>query len=181
MTAPPSLPKFRRQLILSVLMVCSLLIWLDNTVFGITLETLADPVRGLGASPAELQWATGAYALVFATLMFTAGAVGDSFGHRNVLAVGLVIFGGASIWAACAGGADQLIAARAAIGVGAALIMPANFVILPWTFTDPGGQPQSPFPRHPPVSEWRQDRCWRDSCSATSGGARSFSSTSRSS
>ncbi|MEV7779269.1 MFS transporter [Kitasatospora sp. NPDC088351] len=138
MTAPPTLPKFRQQLILAVLMVCSLLIWLDNTVLSVTLETLADPVRGLGASPAQLQWATGAYTLVFATLMLTAGALGDSFGHRTVLAVGLVVFGGASIWAAYAGDANQLIAARAAMGVGAALIMPANFAILLWTFTGPG-------------------------------------------
>ncbi|MDO0924875.1 MFS transporter [Streptomyces sp. TG1A-8] len=138
MTAPPTLSKFRQQLILAVLMVCSLLIWLDNTVLSITLETLADPVRGLGAGPAELQWATGAYTLVFATLMFTAGALGDGFGHRNVLAIGLVIFAGASVWAAYAGDAGQLIAARAAMGVGAALIMPANFAILLWTFTGPG-------------------------------------------
>ncbi|MGX1310740.1 EmrB/QacA subfamily drug resistance transporter [Streptomyces calvus] len=137
MTAPPTLPKSRQRLILAVLMVCSLLIWLDNTVLSILLETLADPVDGLGASPAELQWATGAYTLVFATLMFTAGALGDSFGHRNVLAVGLVIFAAASIWAAYAGDAGQLIAARAAMGVGAALIMPANFAMLLWTFTGP--------------------------------------------
>ncbi|MEI7030104.1 MFS transporter [Streptomyces pratensis] len=138
MTAPPTLLKSRQRLILAVLMVCSLLIWLDNTVLSITLETLADPVQGLGASPAELQWITGAYTLVFATLMFTAGAMGDSFGHRNVLAIGLVIFAGASIWAAYAGDAGQLIAARAAMGVGAALIMPANFAILLWTFTGAG-------------------------------------------
>ncbi|MEU5838351.1 MFS transporter [Streptomyces diacarni] len=137
MATPPTLSKFRQRLILSVLMVCSLLIWLDNTVLSITLETLADPVHGLGADPGELQWATGAYTLVFATLMFTAGALGDSFGHRNVLAVGLVIFAGASIWAAYAGDAGQLIAARAAMGVGAALIMPANFAVLLWTFTGP--------------------------------------------
>jgi EmrB/QacA subfamily drug resistance transporter len=137
MTALSTLPKYRQLLILAVLMVCSLLIWLDNTVLSITLETLADPVRGLGAGPAELQWATGAYTLVFATLMFTAGALGDSFGHRNVLAIGLVIFAGASIWAAYSGDAGQLIAARAGMGVGAALIMPANFAILLWTFTGP--------------------------------------------
>ncbi|MFE0026417.1 MFS transporter [Amycolatopsis sp. NPDC059021] len=138
MTTPPALPKIRQYSVLAVLMVCSLLIWLDNTVLSITLETLADPVRGLGANPAELQWATGAYTLVFATLMFTAGALGDSFGHRNVLAIGLVIFGGTSIWAAYAGDPGQLIAARAGMGVGAALIMPANFAILLWTFTGPG-------------------------------------------
>ncbi|WP_326821833.1 MFS transporter [Streptosporangium sp. NBC_01756] len=87
-----TLPKSRQQLILAVLMACSLLIWLDNTVLSITLETLADPVRGLNASPAELQWATGSYTLAFATLMFTAGALGDRFGHRAVLATGLVVF-----------------------------------------------------------------------------------------
>ncbi|MDG4862339.1 MFS transporter [Streptomyces sp. T-3] len=137
MTTPPTLPKFRQQLILAVLMVCSLLIWLDNTVLSTTLETLADPVRGLDAGPAELQWATGSYTLAFATLMFTAGALGDRFGHRTVLATGLLIFAGSSVWAAYAGDAGQLIAARAAMGVGSALIMPANLAILMWTFTGP--------------------------------------------
>ncbi|MGW0810291.1 MFS transporter [Nonomuraea sp. NPDC002799] len=132
-----TLPKSRQQLILAVLMVCSLLIWLDNTVLSTTLETLADPVRGLNAGPAELQWATGSYTLAFATLMFTAGALGDRFGHRVVLATGLVVFAVSSVWAAYAGDAGQLIAARAAMGVGSALIMPANLAILMWTFTGP--------------------------------------------
>ncbi|MFJ6439138.1 MFS transporter [Streptomyces sp. NPDC091649] len=132
-----AVPKLRQQLILAVLMVCSLLIWLDNTVLSITLETLADPVRGLDAGPSELQWATGSYTLTFATLMFTAGALGDRFGHRAVLVIGLVVFAGASVWAAYAGDAGQLIAARAAMGVGSALIMPANLAILMWTFTGP--------------------------------------------
>ncbi|MEC3976776.1 MFS transporter [Amycolatopsis sp. H20-H5] len=136
-TASPTLPKSRQQLILAVLMLSQLVIWVDNTILSVTLETLTDPVNGLGASPAELQWATGAYTLVFATLMFTAGALGDSFGHRTVLATGVVIFGGASIWAAYAGDPSQLIAARAVMGIGAALIMPANFAILLWTFTGP--------------------------------------------
>ncbi|MEJ8652507.1 MFS transporter [Streptomyces sp. MS1.AVA.3] len=137
MTAPPTMPKFRQQAILAVLMLCSLLIWLDNTVLSTTLETLADPVRGLDASPAELQWATGSYTLAFATLMFTAGALGDRFGHRTVLATGVVVFAGSSVWAAYASDAGQLIAARAAMGVGSALIMPANLAILMWTFTGP--------------------------------------------
>ncbi|MEU2792559.1 MFS transporter [Streptomyces sp. NPDC007100] len=137
MTTSPTLPKSRQQLILAVLMLCSLLIWLDNTVLSTTLETLADPGRGLDATPAELQWATGSYTLAFATLMFTAGALGDRFGHRAVLAIGLVVFAGSSVWAAYAGDADQLIAARAAMGVGSALIMPANLAILMWTFTGP--------------------------------------------
>lgn len=136
-TSPKTLPKFRQQLILSVLLLCSLLIWLDNTVLSTTLETLADPARGLDAGPAELQWATGSYTLAFATLMFTAGALGDRFGHRTVLATGLVVFAASSVGAAYAGDAGQLIAARAAMGVGSALIMPANLAILMWTFTGP--------------------------------------------
>ncbi|WP_433023288.1 MFS transporter [Kribbella sp. CA-294648] len=118
-------------------MLCSVLIWVDNTVLSTALTTLADPVRGLGASPGELQWATGAYTLAFATLMFSAGAVGDRVGHRTVFAGGLVVFGGASLWAAYAGGAGQLIAARAAMGVGSALLTPAMLAILMWTFTGP--------------------------------------------
>ncbi len=116
-------------------MLCSLIIWLDNTVLSATLETLADPVRGLGANPGELQWATGSYTLAFATLMFTAGALGDRFGHRTVFSGGLVIFAGSSLWAAYASDANQLIAARAAMGVGSALITPAMLAILMWTFT----------------------------------------------
>ncbi|WP_307826816.1 MFS transporter [Streptomyces pactum] len=137
MNASPVLPKFRQQLILSVLMLCSVLIWLENTVLSTALETLADPDRGLGADPGRLQWATGAYTLAFATLMFTAGALGDRFGHRTVFSGGLVVFAGSSLWAAYAGDADQLIAARAAMGVGSALITPAMMAILMWTFTGP--------------------------------------------
>lgn len=137
MTVPPALPKSRQQLILAVLMLCSLLIWLENTVLSTTLETLADPARGLGASPGQLQWATGSYTLAFATLMFTAGALGDRFGHRTVFSSGLVIFAGSSLWAAYASDVGQLIAARAVMGMGSALITPAMMAILMWTFTGP--------------------------------------------
>lgn len=137
MAAPLRLPKSRQRLILAILMLCSLLIWLENTVLSATLETLADPARGLGADPGQLQWATGAYTLAFATLMFTAGALGDRFGHRTVFSAGLAIFAGASVWAAYSGDAGQLIAARAAMGVGSALMTPAMMAILMWTFSGP--------------------------------------------
>ncbi|MFI9507964.1 MFS transporter [Nocardia sp. NPDC052566] len=137
MTSSVTLPKSRQRLILAVLMLSNLLIWMDNTILSTVFETLTDPVRGLGASPAQLQWATGSYTLVFAALMFTAGALGDRFGHRAVLATGLATFAAASVWAAYAGDAGQLIAARAAMGVGSALIMPATMAILTLTFTGP--------------------------------------------
>ncbi|MFD6585502.1 MFS transporter [Streptomyces anulatus] len=137
MAASPTLPKSRQQLILVILMLCSVLIWLENTVLSTALETLADPVRGLGADPGQLQWATGAYTLAFATLMFTAGTLGDRFGHRTVFSGGLVIFAGSSVWAAYSSDAGQLIAARAAMGVGSALMTPAMMAILMWTFSGP--------------------------------------------
>ncbi|MFG3257083.1 MFS transporter [Streptomyces sp. NPDC048172] len=137
MTTSPALPRTRQRLILAVLLSSSLLIWLDNTILTTAFETLADPARGLGADPAELQWATGSYTLVFATLMFTAGALGDRFGHRTVLATGMAVFAAASVWAAYAAGPGQLIAARAAMGLGSALIMPASMAVLMWTFSGP--------------------------------------------
>ncbi|MFB7268649.1 MFS transporter, partial [Streptomyces nojiriensis] len=114
-TPPPA----RQRLILGVLVFAQLLIWLDGTILTTAFETLSDPVRGLGATPGELQWATGAYTLAFAGLMFTGGALGDRFGHRNVLLTGMALFGVASALAAYATTPGQLIAARAVMGAGA--------------------------------------------------------------
>src|SRR5262245_35820158 len=109
--------------VLSILVVSAVLIWLDASVLGIALERLADPATGLGATPGELQWAIGAYSLLFATMLFAAGALGDRFGHRTVLIAGLITFGLASVWAAWAGSAVELVAARALMGAGGAMIM----------------------------------------------------------
>ncbi|QXJ23383.1 MFS transporter [Actinomadura graeca] len=127
----------RQRLILAVLVVSPIVIWMDNTILNTAFVRLADPDRGLGASPGELQWAVGSYTLVFATLMFTAGALGDRFGHRTVLLSGMVVFGLSSVWAAYAGSAAELIAARAVMGLGSALAVPATMAILTWAFTGP--------------------------------------------
>ncbi|WP_084264369.1 MFS transporter [Actinomadura macra] len=127
----------RQRLILAVLVFSPIVIWMDNTILNTAFVRLADPDRGLGATPGELQWAVGSYTLVFATLMFTAGALGDRFGHRTVLLVGMVVFGLSSVWAAYASSAAELIAARAVMGVGSALAVPATTAILTWAFTGP--------------------------------------------
>ncbi|WP_433334595.1 MFS transporter [Spirillospora sp. CA-294931] len=127
----------RQRLILAVLVFSPLVIWMDNTILTIAFVRLADPERGLGASPGELQWAVGSYTLVFATLMFTAGVIGDRVGHRTVLVAGMVVFGLASVWGAYASSPAELIAARAAMGVGSALAVPATMAILTWAFTGP--------------------------------------------
>src|SRR3954471_4753885 len=94
------LPKPRR--VLSVLVFAAVLIWIDTTILGIALERLADPHGGLNATPAQLQWAVGAYALLFATALFAAGALGDRYGHRTILILGIACFGASSVWAAWA-------------------------------------------------------------------------------
>jgi EmrB/QacA subfamily drug resistance transporter len=127
-----SLPQQRR--VLSVLVFAAVLIWIDTTILGIALERIADPRTGLGATPGELQWAVGSYALLFATALFAAGALGDRYGHRTILVAGLTVFGAASIWAAWAGDATGLILARGLMGLGGAMMMPSSMAIIGATF-----------------------------------------------
>jgi EmrB/QacA subfamily drug resistance transporter len=138
--SPPSAR--RQRLILAVLIFAQLLIWIDGTVLSTAYETLADPVRGLGATPDQLQWATGSYTLVLATVTFTGGALGDRFGHRNTLLTGMALFGAASVAAAYAHSTGQLIAARAVMGLGAALLIPATLAVISFTYP-PAQRPQA--------------------------------------
>jgi EmrB/QacA subfamily drug resistance transporter len=123
----------RRWLTLVVLCVSLLVIVIDNTIVNVALPTL---VRDLGTSITDLQWVVDAYTLVFAGLLLTAGSLGDRFGRKGALTVGLVVFGAASAAAAFSDGVTPLIAARAVMGIGAALIMPATLSILTNVFTD---------------------------------------------
>jgi EmrB/QacA subfamily drug resistance transporter len=127
-----NLPQQRR--VLSVLVFAAVLIWIDTTILGIALERIADPRTGLGATPGELQWAVGSYALLFATALFAAGALGDRYGHRTILVAGLTVFGAASVWAAWAGDATGLILARGLMGLGGAMMMPTSMAIIGATF-----------------------------------------------
>ncbi|WP_433051659.1 MFS transporter [Dactylosporangium sp. CS-033363] len=117
-----------------MLVFAAVLIWIDTTILGIALERIADPRTGLGATPGQLQWAVGSYALLFATALFAAGALGDRYGHRTILVLGLAVFGAASIWAAWAGDATGLILARGLMGLGGAMMMPTSMAIIGATF-----------------------------------------------
>jgi EmrB/QacA subfamily drug resistance transporter len=117
----------RRWATLAVLSLSLVIIGLDNTILNVALPTL---VRELDATASELQWIVDAYVLVFAGLLLTMGALGDRFGRKLALNTGLVIFGVASVAAAFSGSATALIAARAAMGVGGALIMPSTLSII---------------------------------------------------
>jgi EmrB/QacA subfamily drug resistance transporter len=94
-------------------------------------------VRDLHASNSQLQWMVDSYTLVFACLLLPAGALGDRFGRRGALQLGLAIFGIGSLLSAFASTPDQLIGTRAVMGVGGAFIMPSTLSILTNVFTDP--------------------------------------------
>ncbi|MFC7528290.1 MFS transporter [Actinoplanes sp. GCM10030250] len=113
-----------------MLVVSLLVVVLDNTVLNVAMSTIADPEHGLGATQSELEWAINSYTLVFAGLLFTAGILADRLGRRITLTAGLVIFGIASLISAYADTANQLIAARAVMGLGAAAVMPATLSII---------------------------------------------------
>ena len=127
-------PVQRRWLALLVLCVSLLIVTLDNTILNVALPTL---VRDLNATSSQLQWIVDSYAMVFAGLMLVAGSLGDRFGRKRVFLVGLASFGGASAWAAFSGSVGILIAARAGMGVGAAMMMPSTLSIITDMFQEP--------------------------------------------
>jgi EmrB/QacA subfamily drug resistance transporter len=120
-------------LTLVVLCVPLLIVSLDNTVLNVALPTL---VRKLDATTSQLQWIVDAYVLVFGGLMLVAGSLADRVGRKWTFLAGLVAFALGSTWAAFSGSVDMLIAARASMGIGAALIMPSTLSIITNTFTD---------------------------------------------
>src|SRR4051794_40425403 len=131
MTIDP-LQHARRWKTLGVLSLSLVIIGLDNTILNVALPTLQ---HEFDASPSKLQWMVDSYLLVFAGLLLVFGVLGDRFGRKRALQAGISIFGLASLGALVADSADQVIAVRAAMGVGAALIMPATLSIIANVFS----------------------------------------------
>jgi EmrB/QacA subfamily drug resistance transporter len=121
----------RRWWTLAVVCMSLVVIVIDNSILNIALPTI---VRELGASGSDLEWILDAYVIVFASLLLIAGALGDKYGRKGALTVGLVLFASFSGLAAFATSPDMLIAARALMGVGAAFIFPTTLSILTNTF-----------------------------------------------
>jgi EmrB/QacA subfamily drug resistance transporter len=117
----------RRWWILAVLCLSLSIIGLDNTILNVAIPTIQ---REFSATGSELQWIVDSYILVFAGLLLTMGTLGDRFGRNRALQAGLVIFGLASLGSAYADSSAQLIAGRAVMGIGGALIMPATLSII---------------------------------------------------
>jgi EmrB/QacA subfamily drug resistance transporter len=123
----------RKPLILAALLLAAFAINLDTTIVNVALPTL---VRELHASTIQLEWIVDAYNLVFAALVLGAGNLGDRLGRKGVLLAGLAVFGAATMAGGLGSSPGELIAARAVMGVGAALIFPATLSLLTNVFTE---------------------------------------------
>ena len=123
----------RRWAILAVLCLSVFLALIDNTIVNVALPSIS---KQLHATTSDLQWIVDAYSLVFASLLLVGGSLGDRYGRKGALQVGLVAFAGFSAFAGLAGSTHVLIVARCLMGLAAALIFPATLAILTNTFTD---------------------------------------------
>jgi EmrB/QacA subfamily drug resistance transporter len=117
---------------LSILCVTLLLVSLDLTVLNVALPSI---VRGLHATSSQLQWIVDAYAVAFAGLLLTLGALGDRVGRKWVFLAGLAVFAAGSAFSAFSGSVGWLTAGRAVMGIGAAALMPCTLSILTNVFS----------------------------------------------
>lgn len=117
----------RRWKILAVLCTSLMVVIVGNTALNVALPTLA---RELGATTSAQQWMVDGYGLVFAGLLLTAGTLGDRYGRKGALQIGLLVFLAGSLFAAFMDSASGVIAGRAVMGFGAAFVMPATLSIL---------------------------------------------------
>jgi EmrB/QacA subfamily drug resistance transporter len=131
---PAELPVRKRWLALAVLCVTVLVANLDSAVLNVALPTL---VRDLNATAGDLQWIVDSYIVVFAGSLLAAGSLADRIGRKRTLLTGLAVFAGGSAWAAFSGDIGALIAARASMGTGGALMIPSTLSIISNMFRDP--------------------------------------------
>ncbi|MBY5164387.1 MFS transporter [Salsipaludibacter albus] len=121
----------RRNQILAVLVLSLVIVVMGNASLNVALPSMA---RALEATQSQLQWLVDAYALVFAGLLLPFGALGDRFGRKGALQVGLVLFALGATAASLMESAWPVIGARAFMGVGAALVMPSTLSLLSSAF-----------------------------------------------
>ncbi|MGX5653339.1 MFS transporter [Geodermatophilus nigrescens] len=114
-------------------MLAVTLLAIDGTVLVLAIPSLA---ADLGATATELLWVGDVYSLVLAGLLVTMGNVADRFGRKRVLLIGATVFGVASMVGAFAPNAEVLIAARAALGIAGATIMPSTLSLIRSMFHD---------------------------------------------
>jgi DHA2 family multidrug resistance protein-like MFS transporter len=156
----------RRWLALGALALSVLVVGLDLTVLNLALPTLGADLR---ASTSDLQWFIDAYSLVLAAALLPAGVLGDRLGRKKMLTGALVLFGVASLACAYSRSSGELVAARAVLGVGAAVILPLSLAVLPVLFAPEERQKAIAvvmsavflgYPLGPLLGGWLLDNFW---------------------
>src|SRR5437764_3092319 len=109
------------------------MVFIDGTVVNVALPALQTK---LNATATDVQWVVEAYTLFLAALLLFGGSLGDRFGRKKIYAIGIAVFALASIWCGLAPTISQLIVARAAQGVGGALLVPGSLAIISATFSE---------------------------------------------
>jgi EmrB/QacA subfamily drug resistance transporter len=127
----PTRPSPGRWLGLAALSVGVAMIIVDATIINVAIPTI---ISELDIGLVDAEWINSLYALVFAAFLITAGRLGDIVGRRRMFSAGLVVFAAASLLAGVAPDGGVLIAARAAQGLGAAMILPASLSTINATF-----------------------------------------------
>lgn len=117
--------------ILAIMCTCLVLVVAGVSSLNIAIPSIIDDLE---PSSRETLWIVDAYALVFAGLLLPAGALGDRYGRKGALLIGLGVFAAGAIWSAYSGSPTELIIARSSMGIGAALVMPATLSILVHVF-----------------------------------------------
>src|SRR5881296_2104202 len=134
-SAPAGEPcsKSRGRWILAATILASSVAFIDGTVVNVALPALQ---TNLNATIVDVQWVIEAYSFLLAALLLVGGSLGDHFGRRRVFLIGIALFAFASAWCGFAANIGQLIAARAAQGLGAALLVPGSLAIISNSFPE---------------------------------------------
>jgi EmrB/QacA subfamily drug resistance transporter len=123
----------QRRWTLAATILGSSMAFIDGTVVNVALPALQS---NLNATVTDVQWVVEAYTLLLAALLLLGGSLGDRYGRKKIYAIGIVIFALASVWCGFAPNIQQLIIARAAQGVGGALLVPGSLAIISATFSE---------------------------------------------
>src|SRR5499427_4288735 len=125
--------QLQRRWTLAATILGSSMVFIDGTVVNVALPALQS---NLHATVTDVQWVIEAYTLFLAALLLLGGSLGDRFGRKKIYAIGIALFALASIWCGLAPNIDQLIMARAAQGIGGALLVPGSLAIISATFNE---------------------------------------------
>ncbi|RBO96256.1 MFS transporter [Nocardia puris] len=133
-TAAPAGSATRRWAAVAVLSASLLVITMDMTILNIAIPDMAADLR---PASDQLLWIVDSYSLVLAGLLVTMSSIGDRWGRKRLLLTGYAVFGGASVLVLFAHSPEAVIAVRALLGVGGAMIMPTTLSMIRTVFTDP--------------------------------------------